>query len=212
MRQVISNFSRGEFGPQLYGRVDVPQYSAGAKKLTNFPPQRYGGVAFRPGFRYVYELSTEINQRLVPFQYSNEQAYMLTMADEEMYVTALGAMVIEDNLKITAATNAAQGVFTVALHAYVVGDPVFLSGLTGAWAVLNGKTATVVAVPGADQVTLDVDTSSLGAFTSSDGTTRVSPPAAPEPPEPPLPPPPPAPEPPHTGTPPDWKLERGEGH
>src|SRR5437773_10533889 len=99
-RQAITNFSRGEFAPELYGRVDIPQYNAGARELTNFIIQRYGGVSFRPGFRFVGEVDDiDWNYRYVPFQFSVDQAYVMVFGDVQVRFLADGGMVAEDNQK-----------------------------------------------------------------------------------------------------------------
>ena len=113
----ITNFSRGEFGAELYGRVDIPQYTAGAKQLKNFIVQRYGGAARRPGFRYVGELRDTDERLLVPFQYSIEQSYVIVMGNSKMTLAALGGMITEMVVKITAITKATQAVLTIPFHA-----------------------------------------------------------------------------------------------
>lgn len=106
---------------------------------------------------------------------------------------ALGGFVLEQNTKITGATKAALCVLSVAFHGYSIGDRIYLSGIVG-MTELNGRIATVVSVPDADHVTIDVDSTSFGTFVSSDGVSNSAPP--PPPPTPPVVPPvvdPPAP-------------------
>ena len=43
----------GELSPLLYGRVDQPRYSTGAREMRNFVPMPQGGVTRRPGTRYL---------------------------------------------------------------------------------------------------------------------------------------------------------------
>ncbi len=199
-RKLISNFSRGEFGPALYGRVDIPQYEAGAKDLKNFIVQRYGGAAFRPGLRFVAPITGDVatTQRLVPFQYSIEQSYALVVGDEEMTIAAVGGMVVEEDLQLVSATNAAQIVAEIPFHDFAVGDILYLDGNSG-MDELNRRFVEVVAVPDANHVTLNVDSTAFGALTVSTGIVRVGAPAAPPAPEPPPPAPPAPPDPPATG-------------
>lgn len=198
----ITNFSRGEFGPQLYGRVDVPHYSAGAKQLKNFIVQRYGGVRFRDGFRFVapiFETDLTKKVKLLPFQYSIDQAYVLVMRNSVMNVAAFGGMVLEEDLKITAITNGTTALLTVPFHGMAVGDDVYLTGNVGVGNKLEGRFAKVTQVPSASMLRVDVDTTGAAALTSSTGITRSGAPAPPPPPEPPPPAPPPPPPPPDTG-------------
>lgn len=181
----ITNFARGEFGPELYGRVDLPQYGAGAKELTNAIVQRYGGVAARPGFRYVRELDPAIGYSLIPFSYSIELSYVLVMGDSEMQLAAGGGMVTEEHLKIVSMTKEAQAILEVPYHDMDVGDEIFLDENTGP-VELQNRMATVVAVIDADHIRIDVDTTNAADLTASEGITRVAaptPPAAPEAPQ-----------------------------
>lgn len=200
-RQTVTNFSRGEFGPQLYGRVDVPQYSAGAKQIINWIIQRYGGIAFRPGFRFVGEVRDPTKtHRYVPFVYSIEQAYVLVLEDSRMNVLANGGFVTYDNLKIISITPGATTILEIPFHDMPVGGRIYIDGVVGATG-LNGRFATILSVPDANHIEVDINSTTFAAFYSSDGITRTGPPVAPPAPEAP-PPAPPAPEaPPSTGGP-----------
>lgn len=200
-RIAVTNFSRGEFGPDLYGRIDVPQYGAGAKELTNFIVQRYGGVAFRPGFRFVGEVDDPDRQhRYLPFIFSIDQAYIVALDDEQQRELANGGFVVEDNLKILGVVTGATTTFNIPYHDYAVGDRLYIDGQVG-MEELNGQFCRVTAVPDANHVTVDIDSSAYSAWTSSDGITRVGTPPAPPAPEPPPPAPPAPPTPPATTNP-----------
>lgn len=197
-RYTVTNFSRGEFAPELYGRVDVPQYTAGARELTNFMIQRYGGVAFRPGFRFVGEVDDKTKTyRYIPFQFSIDQAYVEVFGDQSMRLLAQGGFVAEDDLKITAITKAASAKITAAFHGMAVGDRIYIDGVSG-MTEINGRFGKVTAINSSSQFTTDIDTTNFGTFTSSTGLVRSSTPAPPTPITPPS--PPPAPPPPPTTT------------
>lgn len=187
----LSNLSKGELAPALQARIDTAQYGAGAKRVRNFILQRYGGAAFRPGFRFVAEvddIATE--QYYVPFQFNIEQAYILVLDNEFMRLLATGGQVIEQNLAITAITKDANAQVTAVFHDYVVGDRLYFSGVTG-MTEINGREAVVVSVVDVDNFTIDLDTTNFSTFVSATGDTRVG---APTPVVPPTPPPvPPAP-------------------
>jgi hypothetical protein len=200
-RYTITNFSRGEFAPELYGRVDVPQYTAGAKELKNFIIQRYGGAAFRPGFLFVGEADdVEEQYRYMPFQFSVDQAYVEVLGDYSLRLLADGGYVTEDDMLITGITQEAQAVVTAAFHDLDIGDRVYIDGIGGMLRI-NGRFAEVVGIIDADNFRIDVDTSGFDAFTSSTGVARSAPPAAPAAPPAPEPAPPAAPPPPTTTTP-----------
>lgn len=200
-RYTITNFSRGEFGPQLYGRVDVPQYNAGAKEITNFIIQRYGGVGFRPGFRFVGEVDDKTKKyRYIPFQFSIDQAYVMVLGDAQLRLLASGGIVTETDLKVQGATKAAQCVLQIAFHDMVIGDRIYLDGITG-MIELNGRFAKVVGVPDASHVTIDVNSTGFTTYTGSTGIIRSGAPTPPPTPPAPPPAPPAAPPPPTTTSP-----------
>ena len=201
-KQVISNLSKGELGPELYGRIDTPQYQAGVRRARNFIIQKYGGMAFRPGFRFVGEADdVETPNRYVPFQNSIEYAYVLAMMGVSFRPLALGGMMLEEDdpasplgLEILSISSAAQAVLEVSFHACSVGDRFYLDGISG-MTELNGRFGTVLAIVDASHLRTDIDTRGLTAFTSSTGIDRSGAPPPPAP-APPAPPPPPAPSPP----------------
>lgn len=199
-RYTVTNFSRGEFAPQLYGRVDVPQYNAGAKQLLNFIIQRYGGVSFRPGFRFVGlcdDFGTPgLLHRYVPFQFSIDQAYVVDLGHTHMRLLAQGGYVTEDDLKVEAITKGATTLVKASFHSIGIDSRVYFDGITG-MTEINGQTAGVISVPDADHIVVDIDSTNYGTYTGSTGIVRsgapTPPPAPPAPPSPqPAPPPPPA--------------------
>jgi hypothetical protein len=196
-RYTITNFSRGEFAPVLYGRIDVPQYSAGAKEITNFIVQRYGGVAFRPGFRFVGEVDSPAETyRYLPFVFSVEQAYVMVLGDNRLRLLAGGGFITEDDLQIVSVGYGFTTTLEAPFHALTVGRRVYVDGTNVP--ALNGRFATVISVPDANHVVIDLDSGDsacFGAFSTSTGITRSGPPTPPDPPEtlPPDPPDPPAP-------------------
>lgn len=191
-RTPVLNFSKGEIGPQLYGRIDASQYNAALKKARNVIVQRYGGVDARPGFHVIGELAQQDQPaEIVPFQYSIDQAYVLGFQQASGQPLAFGGFVLEEDLKITSATLANPSRLAIAFHSYSVGDRGYISGLTGMDA-LDERIVTITAVPDANHIDIDVDTRTFNALTDSTGTVRT---AAPPPPPPPPPPPTPTPTP-----------------
>lgn len=80
--QVQTNFSAGELSPKLLGRVEIARYNNGAAILENVIPQVQGGAKRRPGTRYLYACKhADKRARLIPFVYSQSQAYMLEAGD-----------------------------------------------------------------------------------------------------------------------------------
>jgi hypothetical protein len=77
-----NNFTAGEVSPRLFGRDDISRYGAGVAELSNFTVMPHGGVDRRPGSVYVAEVKTSSKKvRLIPFEFSVEQAYILEFGD-----------------------------------------------------------------------------------------------------------------------------------
>ena len=195
------NFSKGEIAPELYGRFDVDFYSAGLKKARNVLVLKYGGLTKWPGTRLVAEVIDDSEPtRIIPFQFSLTQTYALELGQGYMAPCALGGRVLQEDLAITAITNATHAQITAAYHDYSVGDYVYLTGVAGTLGdFLNNRTWPVYSIVDTDNYTIDADTVGKGTFTTaSGGITRTGTPPPPPPP-PPVPPPVTPPDPPSIG-------------
>lgn len=78
---IATNFSSGEFSPLLMGRVDIAKYPNGVDTLENFLIMLQGGITRRPGTRYVASTKDNGIARLMPFQYSADQDYVMELSD-----------------------------------------------------------------------------------------------------------------------------------
>lgn len=79
---IQTNFTSGELSPLLDGRVDISRYYNGCKTLENFIVLPYGGIKRRPGTYYISEvIDSDRKSRLIPFQFSIEQAYIVELGD-----------------------------------------------------------------------------------------------------------------------------------
>ena len=197
-RAAQPNFSKGELGPHLHGRFDVDAYQSAVKRGRNVIVLKYGGMTKRPGTHLVAEvLDSSAPARLFPFQFSLEQTYALEFGQGYMSPCALGGRLIEDELEITAISNAATAQVTAALHGYSAGNRIIMKGVAGALGVyLNNRTFTVVASVDDNNFTIDVKTIGLPAFTGATGgiTRTIAP--TPDPVDPVVPDPVPDPDPP----------------
>jgi hypothetical protein len=200
-RAALLNFSKGEIAPELEARFDLSAYQVGLRRARNVKIRRTGGVSKRMGTRFVAEALSEA-ARLFPFQFSDEQGYALEFGQEYMRPLALGGAVLEEGLKVTAITKAANAKITAAFHDYAVGDQVYLiGGATFGMTEILDRWLTVVSVVNANNFTVDIDSTGFSTFGTDTGTVRVGTPAPPPAP-PPVPPPivPPAPPPVGSGT------------
>lgn len=146
------SFAAGEISPSLYGRMDVPKVGSGCSVMRNAFVSYRGGAASRAGL----ELACQAKQpaaanstppRIIRFQFSITQSYILEFGDGYMRVIANGGSVTDDPLPISAATNSYPATITVPGHDYVLGDWVFLFGVAS-MPVLNGRTCIVSGVLG----------------------------------------------------------------
>lgn len=194
-RAALMNFSKGEIAPELEARFDVSIYNAALRRARNVRIRKQGGVSKRMGLRFVAECLSSTAVRVVPFQFNDEQAYALEFGQAYMRPAALGGVVLEEGLAVTAITKAANAQITAAFHAYSVGDPVYLQGIEG-MVEINDRFLTVQSVIDANNFTVDFDSTNATTFTGSGGgTVRTGAPPAPAP-APTVPPPlTPAPEP-----------------
>ena len=85
-----TNFTTGEIDPLLTSRIDINQYYNGLDKARNVLIQPQGGVVRRPGLEYVGTIPSAANpqngSRLVPFEFSTSQSYMLLFVNNRMYI------------------------------------------------------------------------------------------------------------------------------
>ena len=103
--EFTTNFATGELDPLLRARVDLAAYGNALAKATNVLIQPQGGLRRRPGTKYVFELpnsstpSAANGVRLVPFQFSVTDSYMLCFTHNRMYIVKAG--VVQANINGT---------------------------------------------------------------------------------------------------------------
>lgn len=83
INDIWTGFQSGELSPLLDGQVNMNEYKFGAKTMQNFIPHVQGPVSNRPGFRYITGAKSDTKKvRLIPFEYSTEQAYILEVGEQ----------------------------------------------------------------------------------------------------------------------------------
>ncbi len=103
--EFTTNFATGELDPLLRARVDLQAYNNALAKATNVLIQPQGGLRRRPGTKHVFELpnasagasSAGAGVRLVSFQFSVADSYMLCFTHNRMTVIKNGAVVANIN-------------------------------------------------------------------------------------------------------------------
>jgi hypothetical protein len=81
-RPIFNNFSSGEISPKIDGRIDLTQYFNGVQELRNWLCVPQGGAKTRGGFHFVATTKNNEQARLIPFQFSELQNYILEFGDE----------------------------------------------------------------------------------------------------------------------------------
>jgi hypothetical protein len=100
---IQTNFSTGELDPLLRARVDLTAYANALEKATNVVCQPQGGIRRRPGSRYITALansgaeSAANGVRLVEFEFSTSDSYMLCFTHNRMYIFKNRALITNIN-------------------------------------------------------------------------------------------------------------------
>lgn len=99
-----TNFTSGELDPLLRARVDLgTTYGNAMQKATNVVCQPQGGITRRGGTKFLLSLpntggdSAGAGSRLVNFEFSTDDHYMLCFTHNRMYVFKNGALITNIN-------------------------------------------------------------------------------------------------------------------
>ena len=174
----LTNFTGGELSPRLDGRTDLTKYTSGCATLENLVVYPHGSAARRPGSTFLAEVANSANKtRLIPFEFSTTQTYMLEFSNLKMRVYKDSGAVLEGDKTISGITQANPAVVTATSHGYSNGDEVVITGVAGMTEV-NGKRFLV-----ADKTTntfelqdkdgVDINSSSFTTYTSGGVSNKV---------------------------------------
>ncbi|MCI1025039.1 hypothetical protein HWD96_22700 [Pseudomonas putida] len=96
MSEVIQpSFSAGEVAPATYARVDLARYYTALKTCRNFVVLPEGGAQNRSGTRFITEVKdSNARTRLIPFQFSTEQTYILEFGNLYIRFISMGGQVV----------------------------------------------------------------------------------------------------------------------
>lgn len=100
---IQTNFNTGELDPLMRARVDLKAYENAMETATNVVCQPQGGITRRSGLRYINSLpntgteSAANGVRLVAFEFSTSDSYMLCFTHNRMYVYKSGSLVTNIN-------------------------------------------------------------------------------------------------------------------
>ena len=95
---VQTNFTKGAIDPLMRSRIDLQHYYNALESATNVLIHPQGGMTRRPGLQWIFELpsaaSPQNGCRLIPFEFSTTQNYLLIFVHQRMYV-------IQNGVKLT---------------------------------------------------------------------------------------------------------------
>lgn len=135
-----NSFTGGIWSPALYGRSDIAKYSTAVKEMKNFIIHPHGGTSNRGGTQFIGEIKdSSAITRVMPFQFSVIQSYVLEIGNLYMRIYKDGGRVTESDKVISGATQASPVVITATSHGYTDGDWIVISNVVG-MTELNGKT------------------------------------------------------------------------
>ena len=169
-KSIKNSFAGGELSTDLEGRTDLAKYATGAQLLENFFVTRFGGVSNRQGTEFTAvslrsTTDTDRQARLMPFEFSVTQTYMLEFTDNIMRVLKDGSVVLSS--RRDARSNwltSAGGTDEWSLEAAAGGDYFINTGVTECWEngvqMANGTLGSLAAGEWAfgDNDTLGYDT------------------------------------------------------
>lgn len=103
-----NSFVGGEWAPSLYGRYDLAKYPTAVRVMKNFFPHPHGGASNRGGTRFVAEVKDQARRpRLLNFQFSTVQSYVLEFGHLYMRVIKDAGLVVETSGAGTDIVNSA---------------------------------------------------------------------------------------------------------
>jgi hypothetical protein len=187
---IQASFGAGELAPDVFGRVDLAKYRAGARILRNFFTRTTGGASTRPGTQFIgrCKVTNLLNPpQLIDFIYKTAQAYILEFGAFYMRVImnpgtpgSQPGYVLEPALALVGVTQANPAVFNVAAHGFATGDQIVVSGATGMTAInsSNGFQLLVTVLDAAHFAATDLDgnvinAAALPAYTGGGTVARV---------------------------------------
>ena len=100
----FTNFTAGELSPRLDGRTDLQKYFQGCKTLQNMVVHPHGGATRRPGTKFIAETKSSGEARLIPFEFSTTQTYVLEFGNTYMRVYKDGGQVLNSGSVVEIST------------------------------------------------------------------------------------------------------------
>ena len=168
----LSSVNSGEFSPRMEARVDFERYPNAAKQCKNFLLLPEGGITRRPGTRYVAEVKDSAdNTVLLPFQYSESDAWILEVGD--LYMRFFRRQAAVAGGTVTAAVS--NGTFTGNATGWSLSGWSYASNQISSSTLAGTATQTVTVNETGVRHLIAFETTGLGTITLNidDGTTST---------------------------------------
>lgn len=105
LKSIQTSFTGGEISERLEGRVDIAKYFSSCSVLQNCVIHPHGGATRRSGFKFIAESGDSTKPvRVIPFEFSIDQTYILEFGDYYLRVYMDGAQVHSGGLPYEIAT------------------------------------------------------------------------------------------------------------
>jgi len=171
------SFVGGEISPRLHDRIDLEKYYQSVDILENCIATQHGGATRRAGTRFVAQTKDNNNVRLLRFEFSTIQTYILEFGDLYMRVYKDGVQVNTASTDTITAATAATPVVITATNTRSNGDEVNITGVVG-MTELNGRNFKIANVTGTtyeltDLNDVNINGTSYTAYTSGGTATLV---------------------------------------
>lgn len=134
---LLNNFTGGEVSPRIWPRPEVSKVKFGLRECVNGIVVTHGGVAKRPGNKFVVQLPDTSRRRFVTFEYRTTDTYSLLFGDESIWFFRQGGILTHPATNITGISRSGPAVVTAAGHGFSDGDVVLVSGVSGMHEVNN---------------------------------------------------------------------------
>lgn len=169
---VQTSFLGGEWSPASSGRSDSKRYdTAMARSLNGFPTEE-GSWTRRSGFKFVAMTKAGSAARLIPFEYSETDAYQIEAGGGYMRFVSDYAMVTNDAVVVSSISTATPAVVTTSsAHGFTSNKYCLFDTLVGGHLLRNRQfivqvlTSTTFSI--ADPILGSMDGTTLTDFTSA---------------------------------------------
>jgi len=171
------SMAAGEVSLPVAARVDLAKRAVAVESAENFVATISGSMDTRAGQEFVSR--SKDATRLIPFEFSAEETYVLEFGDFYMRVLKDGVNVLDSGTTeaIEGITQADPAVVTITGHTFQSGEHVSISGVVGMEEVngrifrVSGVTTNTFSLQDADQN--DIDSQLYGAWASGGSVTTV---------------------------------------